>query len=358
MITERLNVQLQKVQTLTITRPDDFHLHLRDGIYMSSVLQDSARQFGRAIIMPNITPPVTDASLARAYRDRILAAMPVNNRLEPLMTLYLTESTTPLDIKAAVESKVVYAVKYYPAGSTTNSKSGIKNIEKAYPVLECMCENDIPLLVHAEETNPEVDVFDREAFFIDKILATLVQRYARLRIVFEHVSTSEGIDFVKSTSGNIAATITPHHILLNRNDMFIDGLCPHHFCYPVLKSEIHRRAILEAATSGNPKFFLGTDSAPHKVEDKEKSCCNAGIYSAHNAMSLYAECFEEAGCLEQLEGFASHYGADFYRLPRNRDSITLVRKQWTVPRTLPYGDTSIVPLWAGKTCNWMVECSE
>jgi dihydroorotase len=342
------------VQTLTITRPDDFHLHLRDGAVMSSVVRDSASQFGRAIIMPNLTKPVVSIQHAKAYRERIIAALPDDSRFEPLMTLYLTDNTTCSEIETAIQNKIIYAIKYYPSGSTTNSENGVTNIENIFPLLECMIEHDFPLLVHGETTAPDVDIFDREAVFIDTTLLPLVKRYDQLRLVLEHVSTLEGINFIKAGSKNIAATITPHHLLLNRNNIFINGLRPHHYCLPVLKSEDHRQAVLEAATSGNPKFFLGTDSAPHAKYDKESACCPAGIYSAYNAMSIYAECFEQAGSLDRLEGFASHFGADFYRLPRNQDTITLVKKEWTVPETLPFGEMSLVPLRAGETCQWML----
>jgi dihydroorotase len=337
-----------------MTRPDDFHLHLRDSAFMSSVIRDSASQFGRAIIMPNLATPVVNIQHAKAYRERILAVLPEDSQFEPLMTLYLTDNTTLGEIETAIQSKIIYAVKYYPSGSTINSESGVTNIENIYPLLEFMIEHDFPLLVHGEVTDPDVDIFDREAVFIDTILVPLVKRYDRLRLVFEHVSTLEGIDFITAGSQNITATITPHHLLLNRNNIFINGLRPHHYCLPVLKSEIHRQAVLEAATSGNPKFFLGTDSAPHAKCDKESGCCPAGIYSAYNAMAIYAECFEQAGCLDRLEGFASYFGADFYRLPRNQDTITLVKKEWTVPESLPFGELSLVRLRAGETCQWML----
>lgn len=304
--------------------------------------------------MPNLAPPVTDAQHALEYRERILAALPANSRFEPLMTLYLTDKTTCSEVEDAIKSRVIHAVKYYPSGATTNSDNGVTHIENIYPVLELMIEHDFPLLVHGEVTDPDVDIFDREAVFIDKILVPLMQRYQRLRLVFEHVSTRQGVEFVSAGPENIAATVTPQHMLLNRNDLFIGGLQPHHYCLPVLKSEIHRQAVVAAATSGNPKFFLGTDSAPHAISDKETSCCHAGIYSAHNAMALYAECFELAGCLDRLEGFASHFGADFYQLPRNHDTITLVRQEWTVPESLPFGETRVVPLRRGETCLWML----
>jgi dihydroorotase len=343
------------MHTLTLTRPDDFHLHLRDGAALSSVLRDSARCFARAIIMPNLDPPVAVTSDALAYRERILSALPAGSNFQPLMTLYLTERTTPEEIKRARASGLVYAVKYYPAGATTHSDSGVRNMENMYPVLEEMEAQSMPLLVHGEVTDPDVDIFDRERIFIDRVLVPLLNRFKKLRVVFEHITTQEAAKFVKSGSDNLAATITPQHLLLNRNAMFSGGLRPHHYCRPVLKAERHRRALIAVATSGHPRFFLGTDSAPHARQDKECSCGAAGIYTAHNAIELYAAVFEAAGCIERLENFASRFGAGFYGLPANSGTITLEKKEWTVPATLPFGDDVVVPLHAGETCQWKLK---
>jgi dihydroorotase len=343
------------MKTLTITRPDDMHLHLRDGAEMQHVLQDSARRFARAIIMPNLKPPVVTTGQALAYRDRILKALPPGSDFQPLMTLYLTEKTKPAEIKTARLSGHVYAVKYYPAGATTHSESGVIKMENVYPVLEAMEEHDLPLLLHGEVTDPEVDVFDREAVFIERILVPVMQRFKKLRIVLEHITTRDAAQFVMNGPENLAATITPQHLLLNRNALFAGGLRPHHYCLPILKAEEHRLAIVAAATSGNPRIFLGTDSAPHAKHDKESACGCAGIYSAHNAIELYAEVFEAAGLLENLEAFASANGADFYGLPLNRDKITLEKKTWTVPQELPFGDKTVVPFRAGEQCRWKLK---
>jgi len=342
------------MQTLTITRPDDMHLHLRDGAALRCVVQDSARQFARAIIMPNLQPPVLTTAEALAYRERVLACLPAGSDFRPLLTLYLTEHTEPEEIKRAKDSGQVYAVKYYPAGATTHSDSGVSRIEKVYSVLEEMESQDMPLLMHGEVTDPEVDIFDREKIFMDRILAPLLRRFKKLRIVLEHISTREVAEFVKNGPDTLAATITPQHLLLNRNALFAGGLRPHHFCLPVLKAEEHRQAIVVAATSGHPRFFLGTDSAPHARKDKESGCGCAGIYSAHNALGLYAEVFETAGHLGRLENFASRFGADFYGIPGNSGKITLEKKDWTVPETLPFGNEVVVPLRAGGTCRWQL----
>jgi dihydroorotase len=340
---------------LTLTRPDDWHLHVRDTDALASVVPHTARQFGRAIIMPNLQPPVTTTEQALAYRERILAAVPEGVRFTPLMTLYLTNQTTTADIIAAKASKRVQAVKLYPAGATTHSAAGVTDISKTYAVLETMEEQDLPLLVHAEVTDPQVDVFDREPVFIRRHLQPLVARFPKLRVVLEHVTTREGIQFVTGAPATVAATITAHHLLLNRNAMFRGGLQPHAYCLPVLKRESHREALLAAATSGNSKFFLGSDSAPHTREHKESACGCAGIYTAHAALALYAQAFEDAGALDRLEDFASHFGPDFYGLPRNTDSITLEKQDWQVPDNYPLGGSSLVPLFAGETLHWRVK---
>ena len=337
---------------LTLARPDDWHLHLRDGVQMQAVLPDTARRFGRAIVMPNLRPPVTTTALAASYRERILAALPQGAGFEPLMTLYLTDNMAPAEIALAKAGGFVHGVKLYPAGATTNSDSGVTGLEKCAEVLAEMEKQDLPLLVHGEVTDPEVDVFDREKVFIDCVLAPLVRRFPGLRVVLEHVTTRDGVDFVKNASERVAATLTAHHLLMNRNAMFAGGMRPHHYCLPVLKREEHRRALVEAATSGNPKFFLGTDSAPHAKGAKESACGCAGMYTAHAGIELYAEAFEAAGALDRLEAFASFYGADFYRLPRNTDTVTLAKESWAVPASVPYGDEALVPLRAGGSIAW------
>lgn len=338
---------------LTILRPDDWHVHLRDGAALAAVLPDTARRFARAIVMPNLKPPVTTVTAARAYRERILAAAPAGARFEPLMTLYLTDRTPPGEIAAAKASGFVHAVKYYPAGATTHADHGVTNWRRVYPVLASMEQHDLPLLVHGEVTDPAVDVFDRERVFIERHLAALTREFPRLRLVLEHITTREAVEFVTQAPANVAATITAHHLLFNRNALFAGGLRPHAYCLPVLKREAHRQALLAAATGGNPKFFLGTDSAPHSRRDKESDCGCAGIYTAHAAIELYAEAFETAGALDRLEAFAAHHGADFYRLPRNREKITLRKQPWQVPSTLPFGDQEqLVPLRAGESIGW------
>lgn len=340
------------MQSLTITRPDDFHLHLRDGAEMKSVLPDSARQFARAIVMPNLKTPVVTTDQALEYRDRIIKNLPEGSDFQPLMTLYLTEKTTPDEIKKAKQSGHVLAVKYYPAGATTNSESGVTNMKRVYPILETMEEQQLLLLMHGEVTEPEVDIFDREQVFIEKVLEPIIKRFSNLKIVFEHITTMQAVEFVKSGPENLAATITPHHMLLNRNDLFTGGIQPHHYCLPVLKAEKHRQAVLDAATSGHPRFFLGTDSAPHAKHNKESACGCAGIYSALNAIELYTEVFEKAGCIEKLEAFASQFGAGFYGLPFNKGTITLEKKQWKIPDILPFGKYELVPFRAGGICHW------
>jgi len=340
------------VQTLTLTRPDDCHLHLRDGAALASLLPHTVRAFARAVVMPNLRPPVTSTALAAAYRGRILEALPSGSRFEPLMTLYLTDNTSAGEIALARQSGFVCGIKYYPAGATTNSEAGVTRIDRAYPALAAMEEHDLPLLVHGEVIAPGVDAFDRERVFIETILAEVMRRFPRLRVVFEHATTREAVDFVLAAGPRIAATITAHHLLYNRNAMFSGGLRPHYYCLPVLKREEHREALVRAATSGSPKFFLGTDSAPHARADKETACGHAGIYTAHAAIELYAEVFERAGALDKLEAFASLHGANFYGLPRNRDSISLRKETWTVPAEMAFGAARLVPLRAGETVGW------
>ncbi|MBU2764818.1 dihydroorotase, partial [Acidithiobacillus ferrivorans] len=311
------------VKRLTLIRPDDWHLHLRDGAMMAAALPDTARRFARAIVMPNLQPPITTVDTARAYRERILAALPENMHFEPLMTLYLTDNMPESEIAKAKNSGFVQAIKYYPTGATTHSEHGVTDLKRAYSVLAAMEKQDLPLLLHGEVTDPTVDVFDREAVFIDRHLMPLTRDFPGLRMVLEHITTHAAVDFVRQAPDNVAATITAHHLLLNRNALFEGGLRPHYYCLPLLKRETQRVALVAAATSGNPKFFLGTDSAPHPRHAKESACGCAGIYSAHAAMELYAEIFERAGALDRLEAFASFHGPDFYRLPRNRDTLTL-----------------------------------
>jgi dihydroorotase len=338
---------------ITFTRPDDWHLHLRDGEALAAVLAHTARQFARAIVMPNLKPPVTTVALADAYRQRILQALPPGLDFEPLMTLYLTDNTRPAEIAAAVESGFVKAVKLYPAGATTNSDAGVSAFEKTYGVLAEMERLGLPLLVHGEETDPAVDVFDREKAFIDRTLAPLLQRFPALRVVMEHITTADAAAFVRNAGANVAATITAHHLLYNRNALFTGGIRPHWYCLPVLKRERHREALVEAAVSGSPKFFLGTDSAPHARLAKEAPCGCAGCYTAHAALELYAEAFERAGALDRLEAFASFHGPDFYRLPRNTGKVALAKESWTVPASYPYvGGDTLVPLRAGETLVW------
>lgn len=340
------------VTRLSLTRPDDWHVHLRDGAALGLTVPDMARQFGRAIVMPNLKPPVTTTAQALAYRERIVAAVPAGAAFEPLMTLYLTDRTPPAEIAAAKASGKVFAVKWYPAGATTNSDHGVTDIRRCEATLEAMAEHDVPLLVHGEVTDPAVDVFDREQVFIEQLLKPLVDRHPKLRVVLEHITTRQAVEFVSAADGSVAATITAHHLLLNRNAMFTGGMRPHHYCLPVIKRETHRQALLQAATSGNPRFFLGTDSAPHARRDKESACGCAGIYTAHAAIELYAEAFDSVGALDRLEAFASHFGPDFYRLPRNTARITLERRPWTVPAVLGFGDTELVPMRAADTVAW------
>ncbi|HMM71459.1 MAG TPA: dihydroorotase [Rhodocyclaceae bacterium] len=347
------------MRTLTLSRPDDWHLHLRDGPALAAVIGHTARRFARAIVMPNLDPPITTVAQACAYRGRILEALHgcgVSTSFAPLMTLYLTDQTRPEEIEAACASGVVHALKLYPAGATTHAERGVTDIAHCFDVLEAMAEQGLPLLVHGEVTDTEVDVFDREAVFLDRVLAPLLTRFPKLRVVLEHVTTEQGVDFVRAAGPGVAATLTAHHLLLNRNALFQGGIRPHHYCLPVLKRERHRRALLEAATSGNPKFFLGTDSAPHARHAKEAACGCAGCYTAHAGIELYAEAFDAIGRLDRLEGFASHFGADFYRLPRNTESIRLVERATEVPPQFPYlADDPLVPLRAGGTVAWTLD---
>lgn len=339
--------------TLILTRPDDWHIHFRDGAAMQSVVPDTARVFGRAIAMPNLKPPVVTVADAAAYRARLLTAA-TGTAFEPLMTLYLTDNTQPDEIRRAHESDFVHAVKYYPAGATTNSDSGVTDLVKAYPAIAAMEEVGMPLLLHGEVVDSAVDVFDREAVFIERHLIRLIRDFPKLKIVLEHITTRQAAEFVAAAPANVAATITVHHLLYNRNAMFKGGIRPHMYCLPILKRELHRQALVAAAISGNPKFFLGTDSAPHAVGAKESSCGCAGVYSAHAAIELYAEVFEDAGALDKLEAFASFHGADFYGLPRHTDSITLKRESWTAPARLTLGAEMLVPLRAGEPIRWRV----
>ena len=337
---------------IELLRPDDWHLHLRDGAAMASVLPDTARRFARAIVMPNLKPAVRTTQQALQYRERIIAALPRGARFEPLMTLYLTDDTPDEEIVRAKASGMVHGVKLYPAGATTHSDEGVTRLSRCFHALEKMQEVGMPLLVHGEVTDPEVDIFDREKAFIDQVLGPLVERFPDLKIVLEHVTTRDAVQYVEITGPNIAATITAHHLLMNRNALFGGGIRPHHYCLPVLKREEHREALVEAATSGNPKFFLGTDSAPHARSAKEASCGCAGIYTAHAGIELYAVAFEEAGALDRLEAFASRFGPRFYGLPPNADRITLAREGWSVPQSIAFGAETLVPMRAGESIAW------
>lgn len=341
--------------TLTIKRPDDWHLHLRDGAALKAVLPDTAKRFARAIVMPNLRPPVTTTALASAYRDRILSALPAGMKFEPLMTLYLTDNTPPEEIPKAKASGFVHGVKMYPSGATTNSDSGVTSLEKCYKTIAAMQQHGMPLLVHAEVTDGNVDVFDREKVFIERHMRPLMQQFPALKVVFEHITTQDAVQFVQSQPANVAATITAHHLLMNRNAMFTGGIRPHHYCLPVLKREEHRLALVQAAISGSPKFFLGTDSAPHAKSAKEASCGCAGMYTAHAAIELYAEVFDEMAALDRLEGFASVFGANFYGLPVNQDTITLQKQSWQVPNAIPYDHDVLVPLRAGQSVAWQMD---
>jgi dihydroorotase len=337
--------------SLTITRPDDWHVHLRDGAALAAVVAHTARQFGRAIIMPNLKPPVTSTAQALAYRERIRRALPAGSTFEPLMTLYLTDRLAPDEIRRAKAAGVV-AVKFYPAGATTNSEAGVTDLRHVHATLDAMQREGVLLLVHGEVTDPAIDLFDREKAFIDTHLASLRRDFPELKIVFEHITTREAAQYVGEAGANLAATITAHHLLYNRNALFLGGVRPHFYCLPVLKREEHRRALILAATSGSRKFFLGTDSAPHAAHLKEHAVGCAGCYTAFTALELYVEAFDSVGALDRLEGFASHHGADFYGLPRNRGTVTLRREPWTVPETLPFGEATLKPLRGAESLAW------
>jgi dihydroorotase len=346
------------VDSVTLARPDDWHLHVRDGAVLAAVLPHTARQFGRAIIMPNLRPPVTTTEMAAAYRGRILAALPKDGpgaRFEPLMTLYLTDNTPPDEIRLARESGFVHGVKLYPAGATTNSDAGVTSIAKCAKTLEAMQKHDLPLLVHGEVTDPAIDMFDREKVFIDRVMTPLRRDFPALKVVFEHITTKDAADYVRDADGPTGATLTAHHLLYNRNALFVGGIRPHYYCLPVLKREMHRVALLAAATSGNPRFFLGTDSAPHAKGLKEHACGCAGCYTALHALELYTQAFDQAGALDRLEGFASFHGADFYGLPRSAESVTLRREPWTLPTEFMAGGDEIVPLGGGESIGWRME---
>ena len=339
---------------LTITRPDDWHVHLRDNEALPYTVPGAARYFGRSIIMPNLVPPVLNTQQALDYKQRILNQRPTCSSWQPLMVLYLTDNTQPEEISQAKASGQVFACKYYPAGATTNSDSGVTQLSNIYPVLEQMEKEGLPLLLHGEVTSADIDIFDREAVFIEQHLQKLVVDFPNLKIVLEHITTREGAQFVTEASENVAATITPQHLLYNRNHMLVGGVKPHYYCLPILKRNIHQQALIEAAISGSPKFFLGTDSAPHATDKKENACGCAGCYSNHAAVELYAEAFEQANALDKLEGFASHFGADFYQLPRNNDTITLEKSEWTSPANLPFSHGTLTPLGGGEVRQWQV----
>jgi len=341
--------------SLSITQPDDWHLHVRDGDALPDIMAETTRCFARAIIMPNLKPPITSTEQAQAYHQRIMQAIPAEVNFTPLMTLYLTEVTPPEEIAKAKASDIVHAVKYYPAGATTNSDSGVTDIRKTYPVLEALSKHAMPLLIHGEVTDPQSDVFEREAIFIEQTLTAIIRDFPDLKIVFEHITTKHAVDFVLNQSDKVAATITPHHLLYNRNAMFVGGIRPHYYCLPILKHEQHRRALVEAATSGNAKFFLGTDSAPHTVASKESGCGCAGIYNAPVAIELYAQVFEQAAALDKLEGFASLYGPQFYQLPVNTGKLKLNKKPWTVANEKSLGAETIIPLCNGEQLSWRIE---
>lgn len=340
--------------SITITRPDDWHIHLRDGVQLKDTVRDVSRYMGRAIIMPNLVPPVTNTEEALSYRQRIMDQQPQGN-FDPLMVLYLTDKTDPADIKKAKDTGKVYAAKLYPAGATTNSDSGVTSVKNIYPVLEAMEEAGMLLLIHGEVTDGDIDIFDREKIFIETILKDVVNDFPNLKIVLEHITTKDAAEFVESAGDNVAATITAHHLLYNRNHMLAGGIRPHYYCLPILKRNIHQDALIKAATSGSKKFFLGTDSAPHMKHAKEAACGCAGSYTAHAAIELYAETFEAAGALDKLEAFASFNGPDFYGLPRNPDTITLVKESWDVPATYPLGEDNVVPIRAGEQIAWKVK---
>ena len=341
-------------QQLTITRPDDWHIHLRDGASLARTVGDAAQQFARAIVMPNLVPPVMNTEQAQAYKERILAARPAGSQFEPLMVLYLTDNTDPAEI-ARAKAAGVTACKLYPAGATTNSASGVTDLKKIYPVLDAMQNAGMHFLLHGEVTDTAIDIFDREKVFLDRTFSEVVKNFPSLKMVLEHITTADAAQFVAEAPANVGATITAHHLLYNRNHMLAGGIRPHYYCLPILKRGTHQQALIKAATSGNPKFFLGTDSAPHTKDKKEAACGCAGSYTAYAAIELYAEAFEDAGALDKLEGFASHFGADFYGLSRNTDTITLIKQDWQVPDTLSLGDQPLVPLRAGETLRWQLK---
>lgn len=341
------------MNTLTLTRPDDWHLHLRDGAKLARTVTDTARQFQRAIVMPNLVSPITTVAMAEDYRQRILQHIPDNSAFEPLMTLYLTDNTNIADIIEAAKHPHIKAVKLYPAGATTNSEFGVTKLEKVYAVLAAMEEQQLPLLIHGEVTHG--DIFDREAIFLDEILAPLLRKFPQLRMVLEHISTKAAVDFVQAAPANLAATITPHHLRYNRNQLLVGGIKPHYYCLPILKCETDRLALITAATSGNPKYFLGTDSAPHSIANKQSSCGCAGIYNSYAALSLYAEIFSAANALDKLEAFASFFGADFYQLPRNRTKVTLIQDTWEIPAQLDFANEHLIPLGAGEQLAWKID---
>ncbi len=341
-------------QQLTLIRPDDWHIHLRDGAALARTVPDAAAQFARAIVMPNLVPPVMNAEQALAYKARIQEARPAGNQFEPLMVLYLTDNTDPAEI-AKAKAAGVTACRLYPAGPTTNSASGVTDLKKIYPVLEAMEKAGMHFLLHGEVTDSAIDIFDREKEFLDRTFGQVVNNFPKLKMVLEHITTADAAEFVAAAPANVAATITAHHLLYNRNHMLAGGIRPHYYCLPILKRGTHQQALIKAATSGNPKFFLGTDSAPHAKDKKEAACGCAGSYTAYAAIELYAEAFEDANALDKLEAFASHFGADFYGLPRNTETITLVKKDWQVPDTLSFGDQPLVPLRAGETLRWQLQ---
>ncbi len=340
------------METIEIIYPDDWHCHLRDGDFLRATIPDIARQFRRAVVMPNLVPPVTTVAMAMAYRERIQAMIPSDINFTPLMTLYLTDETSPQTIQEAKQSGFIIGCKLYPAGVTTNSSAGVTALSKCDAVFEVMSEVGLPLLIHGEVNDPAIDIFDRERIFIERHLMPLTQRFPKLKIVLEHITTSDAVEFVLQASNNIAATITPHHLLLNRNDMLVGGIKPHHYCLPILKRQTHQKALVTAATSGNPKFFLGTDSAPHAKSKKEAACGCAGVYNAFSAMALYTAAFEQANALDKLENFASCFGPTFYGLPLNRDKLTLTKASWQMPTTLAFGEETLVPFLAGETLTW------
>jgi dihydroorotase len=346
------------MKSLSIRRPDDWHVHLRDGASLAAVLKFTAARFGRAIVMPNLKPPIATTALAAAYRERIIASVPAGSRFTPLMTLYLTDSTAPAEIERASRSGFVHGVKLYPAGATTHSDSGVTDIARTYAALARMEELGMPLLVHGESTHPGVDVFDRETVFIDTVLAPLLERFANLKVVFEHITTARAAEFVKGARAGVAATITPQHLIENRNAIFAGGIRPHLYCLPILKREKDREALVAAATGGSPRFFLGTDSAPHERSTKENACGCAGMFTAHAALELYAEAFEQAGRLDRLEAFASHFGADFYGLARHRDTVTLIKEPWVPPQSYAFADGTLIPYRGGESIAWRLAPAE